>query len=216
MAPGQGTLQEAEGHGADRGPARRLPGLDDVAGLVGNGPAEDARAGAGDRGAVEPGRIRQRTHARWISSRADADGYDASVVDADCPFCAIAAGRIPATVVAETADAIAFLDINPATRGHLLVIPRRHADDLLATEPEELAAVMTLARDLGRRAVHRLGASGVGFYSFSGSDAGQTVFHWHVHVVPRYADDPLGAPWVPGSAPQVEAAEIAALLADST
>lgn len=132
--------------------------------------------------------------------------------DADCPFCAIAAGRIPAAIVAETADAVAFLDINPATRGHLLVIPRRHADDLLATEPEELVAVMTLARDLGRRMVRRLGATGVGYYSFSGSDAGQTVFHWHVHVVPRYADDSLGAPWVP--APQAEAAEVAALLAD--
>lgn len=131
----------------------------------------------------------------------------------DCLFCGIAEGRIPATIIAEDPNAVAFLDISPATRGHLLVIPRRHADDLLQTGPEELAAVMILARDLGRRVVDRLAATGVGFYSFSGSDAGQTVFHWHVHVVPRYAGDGLGSPWSQEVVATGDPAEIAALLA---
>jgi histidine triad (HIT) family protein len=117
------------------------------------------------------------------------------VEGSDCLFCGIVEGRIPATIVAEQKRAIAFMDIAPATAGHMLVIPRRHADDLLEADPEDLAAVTALARELGSRAVERLGAAGVGFYSFARPAAGQTVYHLHLHVVPRYPGDGVVVPW---------------------
>jgi histidine triad (HIT) family protein len=94
--------------------------------------------------------------------------------DPDCLFCKIVAGEIPATVVREDDRTIAFMDINPATRGHALVIPRTHVQDLWTVGAEDLEAC---------------------------------VFHFHVHVIPRYADDPLRLPWIPHSG---EADEIAA------
>ena len=79
----------------------------------------------------------------------------------DCIFCKIIAGEIPGAIVDEDESTIAFMDINPATRGHALVIPRRHARDLLEIEPDELSAVAVAARRLAARAVDRLGADGV-------------------------------------------------------
>ena len=117
--------------------------------------------------------------------------------DPDCLFCKIAAGEIPATVVREDERTIAFMDINPATRGHALVIPRTHARDLWAVDPDDLAACAAAAQDLAVRARDRLGAEGVNLLNSCGEAAWQTVFHFHVHVIPRYADDPLRLPWSP-------------------
>ena len=127
--------------------------------------------------------------------------------DPDCLFCKIAAGEIPATVVREDERTIAFMDINPATRGHVLVIPRTHSRDLWAVDAEDLAACAAAAQDLAGRARDRLGAQGVNLLNSCGEAAWQTVFHFHVHVIPRYADDPLRLPWVPGPG---DADEIAA------
>ncbi|MHB1539367.1 MAG: HIT family protein [Solirubrobacteraceae bacterium] len=115
----------------------------------------------------------------------------------DCIFCKIVAGELPANVVAEDERTISFMDINPATRGHALVIPRRHATDLLEVDADDLAAVTRGARELARRAKERLGADGVNLINSCGAAAWQTVFHFHVHVIPRYADDPLRLPWTP-------------------
>src|SRR5688572_221761 len=90
------------------------------------------------------------------------------------------------------------MDINPATRGHALVIPREHHRDLLDVPPEALDAVMAAARRLAGRMGERLGADGVNLLNSCGSAAWQTVFHFHVHVIPRYHDDPLRLPWTPG------------------
>jgi histidine triad (HIT) family protein len=117
--------------------------------------------------------------------------------DPDCLFCKILAGEIPSTIVAEDERTVAFMDINPATRGHALVVPRRHAADLGAIDPEDLAAVAQAAQRLARRAREALGADGVNLMNSWGSDAWQTVFHFHVHVIPRYAGDPLQLPWKP-------------------
>jgi len=125
----------------------------------------------------------------------------------DCLFCKIAAGEIPATVVREDERTIAFMDINPATRGHALVIPRTHARDLLEVGAEDLAACAAAAQDLAARVGERLGARGVNLLNSCGEAAWQTVFHFHVHVIPRYAGDPLRLPWVPGPG---DAEEIAA------
>jgi histidine triad (HIT) family protein len=113
----------------------------------------------------------------------------------DCLFCAIEAGTIPAAIVAEDRTAIAFMDINPASPGHLLVIPRRHSDDLLSAAAEDLQATTLLAQTMAQRVLERLDATGVSFYSFARPDAGQTVFHLHLHVVPRYPGDGLTVPW---------------------
>jgi histidine triad (HIT) family protein len=117
--------------------------------------------------------------------------------DPDCLFCKIAAGEIPATRVAEDDRTITFMDINPATRGHVLVIPREHAKDLLEIEPEDLAAVASAAQRVAATMPERLGADGVNLLNSCGRTAWQTVFHFHVHVIPRYAADPLRLPWTP-------------------
>lgn len=115
-----------------------------------------------------------------------------------CIFCAIAAGDLPSQQIAETERALAFMDINPATRGHALVIPRQHAADLTEIDAEELAHCTVLAQQVARRAIDRLGADGVNLVNACGAAAWQTVFHFHIHVVPRYAGrDGLVLPWVP-------------------
>jgi histidine triad (HIT) family protein len=118
--------------------------------------------------------------------------------DPDCLFCKIIAGEIPSARVDEDERTVAFMDINPATRGHLLVVPREHATDLLEVPEADLEACARTAQRLARRVKDRLGADGVNLLNSCGQAAWQTVFHFHVHVIPRYADDPLRLPWVPG------------------
>ncbi|HVL95318.1 MAG TPA: HIT family protein [Solirubrobacteraceae bacterium] len=125
----------------------------------------------------------------------------------DCIFCKIVAGELPATKVHEDERTVAFMDISPATRGHLLVVPRRHARDLHEIDPEDLAACARVAQELAGRVRDRLGADGVNLLNSCGAAAWQTVFHFHLHVIPRYDDDPLRLPWVPGPG---DADEIAA------
>lgn len=117
--------------------------------------------------------------------------------DADCLFCKIVAGELPATIVAEDERTVSFMDINPATRGHALIVPREHAGDLLAVGDEDLSACAAAARRLAARVKDALGADGVNLLNSNGSAAWQTVFHFHLHVIPRYRDDPLRLPWVP-------------------
>jgi histidine triad (HIT) family protein len=117
--------------------------------------------------------------------------------DPDCIFCKIVAGEIPATRVAEEERVIAFMDISPATRGHVLVIPREHAIDLIEVGAEDLAACAALAQRIAGRQLDVLGADGVNLLNSCRAAAWQTVFHFHIHVIPRYDDDPLRLPWVP-------------------
>jgi histidine triad (HIT) family protein len=128
--------------------------------------------------------------------------------DPNCIFCKILAGELPASIVDEDERTVAFMDIAPATRGHALVIPRVHAPDVLSVEREDLEAVAVASRRLAARAKDRLGADGVNLINSCGAAAWQTVFHFHVHVIPRYEDDPLKLPWVPapGDPRQIAAA----------
>jgi histidine triad (HIT) family protein len=122
----------------------------------------------------------------------------------DCIFCAIVAGETPSVRVHEDDRTIAIMDIFPATRGHVLVVPRAHAADVHRVADEDLAACARVARDLAGRAVAGLGADGVTIMQSNGAAAWQTVFHYHVHVIPRYDGDPLRLPWSPGSQPESE------------
>ncbi len=117
--------------------------------------------------------------------------------DPECLFCKIASGEIPATRVAEDERTVTFMDINPATRGHVLVVPREHARDLLAIAPEDLAAVTQAGQRIASVMPDRLGADGVNLLNSCGRAAWQTVFHFHLHVIPRYDADPLRLPWMP-------------------
>jgi histidine triad (HIT) family protein len=117
--------------------------------------------------------------------------------DPDCIFCKIVAGELPATIVDEDERTVAFMDISPATRGHALVIPREHATDLLSVPLEDLDACMRGAQRLAHRMKEALGADGINVLNSCGARAWQTVFHFHVHVIPRYPDDPLKLPWIP-------------------
>jgi histidine triad (HIT) family protein len=132
--------------------------------------------------------------------------------DPDCLFCKIVAGEIPSTRVDEDDRTVAFMDINPATRGHLLVVPREHSIDLLEIGAEDLAACSRMAQRLAARVKERLGADGVNLLNSCGQAAWQTVFHFHVHVIPRYAGDPLRLPWVPGPGDRDEIAAAAQAL----
>jgi histidine triad (HIT) family protein len=126
------------------------------------------------------------------------------MADPDCIFCKIVAGELPASVVAEDERTLAFMDIAPATRGHALVIPRAHSTDLLSIDREDLGAVALAAQRLAGRMKERLGADGVNLLNSCGLAAWQTVFHVHVHVIPRYDGDPLRLPWVPSAGDQAE------------
>jgi histidine triad (HIT) family protein len=131
------------------------------------------------------------------------------MADPDCIFCKIVAGDLPAQIVDEDELTIAFMDIAPATRGHALVIPRAHAADLLSVDREDLGAVALACQRLAAHAKERLGADGVNLLNSCGRAAWQTVFHFHIHVIPRYQDDPLRLPWVPAEGDQAQIAAAA-------
>jgi histidine triad (HIT) family protein len=134
-------------------------------------------------------------------------------VSDDCIFCAIAKGEGPATIVAEDDRTVAFMDIMPATRGHLLVIPRAHYRDLLSVDEADLNATVNAAKAMAQRINDRLDPDGVNLLNSCGRAAWQTVFHFHIHVIPRYDDDPLELPWVPREGDMEEITRTGELLA---
>jgi diadenosine tetraphosphate (Ap4A) HIT family hydrolase len=108
----------------------------------------------------------------------------------DCVFCGIVAGDLPSSQVYDDERALAFLDINPATPGHLLVVPKRHAPDLAGLDPDEGAHLFRVGQRLaaGVRA-SGLAPEGVNLFLADGAAAGQEVLHVHLHVLPRWAGD---------------------------
>jgi histidine triad (HIT) family protein len=130
--------------------------------------------------------------------------------ETDCIFCGIVAGEVASTTIAQSERAIAFMDINPATPGHALVVPRSHATDLFDVTADDLAACARLAQQVAGRAKDRLGADGVNLLVCSGEAAWQTVFHFHIHVILRFKDEPgkdrIGLPWetVPSNLDEIE------------
>jgi histidine triad (HIT) family protein len=131
-------------------------------------------------------------------------------VQADCIFCKIVAGEAPAQRVDEDEHTVAFLDLNPATRGHALVVPRRHSADLMEISDEDLERTMVAARRLASRMEETLRPDGFNLLNACRPAAWQSVFHFHIHVIPRYADDPLKLPWIPRGASTDELAATAA------
>jgi histidine triad (HIT) family protein len=119
--------------------------------------------------------------------------------DATCVFCRIAAGELPARIVYDDSLVLAFLDAAPATPGHTLVVPRAHRRDLFDIADDELAQVVLAARRIAVAIREALGVPGVKLHQVSGADAGQDVFHFHLHVIPRTRGDGVQPAW--GSPP---------------
>jgi len=132
----------------------------------------------------------------------------------DCLFCAIVAGDVPAQIVDSDEHTVAFMDINPATRGHALVVPREHTPDLMEISDDDMARTMAAARRLARRMDEVLHPDGFNILNSCRPAAWQTIFHFHLHVVPRYDDDPLKLPWVPSEGDADEIAQIADRIRD--
>ena len=101
------------------------------------------------------------------------------------------------------------MDINPATRGHALVVPRTHSADLFEISDQDLQHTLLAARRLARRMKDVLEPDGFNIINSCGAAAWQTIFHFHLHVVPRYEDDPLELPWVPKEGDPDEIAAVA-------
>lgn len=130
------------------------------------------------------------------------------VMSDQCLFCGVVDGTVPSVKVADDDTTYAFMDINPASDGHLLVVPKRHSKDLFDIPADDLAAVTLTAQRIAKAAVREFGADGVNLLNCCGADAWQTVFHFHLHVVPRYVDkakDRLVLPWKPGVAGDMDA-----------
>jgi histidine triad (HIT) family protein len=127
----------------------------------------------------------------------------------DCLFCGIVEGVVPSRTLDSDDRTISFLDINPATPGHALVVPRAHSADLMEIDPEDLAATSLAAQRLAKRMEEVLEPDGFNILNACRPAAWQTVFHFHIHVIPRYEDDPLKLPWIPRGADEDQLEEIA-------
>ena len=107
----------------------------------------------------------------------------------ECIFCKIIRGEIPSKKVYDDKDVLAFLDINPANPGHVLVVPKKHADDITKSDDEDLAKAMKVVKNITASLKERMNAIGVNVVQNNGKHAGQLVAHTHFHVIPRYEND---------------------------
>lgn len=113
----------------------------------------------------------------------------------ECIFCRLVAGEIPAAKVCEDALTVAFMDIGQVNPGHVLVATKRHAVTLLDITPEEAAAVLQTAQRVARAAQAAFDPPGMTLFQANGPVGGQTVFHFHLHVLPRHEDDGMALAW---------------------
>ena len=126
----------------------------------------------------------------------------------DCIFCKIAGGDIPSATLYEDDDFRVILDLGPATKGHALILPKHHYANLYEI-PEEMAAkAMVLAKRMAAAMTEALGCDGFNIVQNNGEAAGQTVFHFHMHMIPRYANGPQMVLWNPGKLDDTEKTEI--------
>lgn len=119
--------------------------------------------------------------------------------DKDCIFCKIANGEIPSSTVYEDEDFRVILDLGPAAKGHALILPKEHLKDVCELDPAVAAKVLPLGAKIGAAMKKSLGCAGFNLVQNNGEAAGQTVFHFHVHVIPRYEGGPSMVTWTPGS-----------------
>ena len=117
----------------------------------------------------------------------------------NCIFCKIANGDIPAATLYEDEDFRVILDLGPASKGHALILPKEHYANIYELDDETAAKAFVLAKRIAKKMTEALGCDGFNVVQNNGAPAGQTVFHFHMHLIPRYVDDGVGLGWKPGS-----------------
>lgn len=118
----------------------------------------------------------------------------------DCIFCKIANGEISSATVYEDSICRVILDVNPANKGHALIIPKEHFDNIYSMDAETAAKIFTIATEVAKAQKAELNPDGLNILQNNGEAAGQTVFHFHMHLVPRYIKDNVTMTWIPGKA----------------
>ena len=120
----------------------------------------------------------------------------------NCIFCKILAGEIPSTAVYEDDDFKAILDVNPAARGHVIILPKNHAANIYELPDEDASKIMIVAKKSATAIEKAYHCDGVNILQNNGEAAGQTVFHLHVHVIPRFKGDTVNIGWKQGDMPE--------------
>ncbi len=128
--------------------------------------------------------------------------------DDNCIFCKIANGEIPSATLYEDEDFRVILDLGPATKGHALILPKNHFANLFEIPEDMDAKAFILAKKVAKKMKDVFGCDGVNIVQNNGVAAGQTVFHFHIHLIPRYAGDHAGVTWKPGTLTDEEREEI--------
>ncbi|MCU6732155.1 HIT family protein [Diplocloster agilis] len=118
--------------------------------------------------------------------------------DSTCIFCKIANDEIPAATIYEDEDFMVILDLGPAARGHALILPKQHYANIYELDESIAAKAFVLAKKMAAHMTEVLGCEGFNIVQNNGPLAGQTVFHFHIHLIPRYPDDQVGLTWKPG------------------
>ena len=117
----------------------------------------------------------------------------------DCIFCKIANGEIPSATLYEDEDFRVILDLGPANKGHALILPKAHAANIYEISDDMAAKAMILAKKMATKMTEALKCDGFNLVQNNGEPAGQTVFHFHMHLIPRYEGDQVGITWKPGT-----------------
>lgn len=127
--------------------------------------------------------------------------------DDNCIFCKIANGEIPSKTIYEDEEFRVILDLGPAARGHALILPKNHFANLYELPDETASKVMLLAKKMATQMTDKLQCDGFNLVQNNGETAGQTVFHFHMHLIPRYKNDNQTIGWKPGEPTQEELEE---------
>ena len=135
--------------------------------------------------------------------------------DNNCIFCKIAAGEIPSKTIYEDDAFRVILDLGPATKGHALILPKNHYANLYELPEDTAGDVMKLAKKMATIMTEKLGCQGFNLMQNNGEPAGQTVFHFHMHLIPRYENDGQEINWKPGNPTQEELEEIKNLITEN-
>ncbi len=128
---------------------------------------------------------------------------------ADCIFCKIAKGEIPSATVFENDDVRVIMDIGPAAKGHAIMLAKKHIPNIYELDPEDAAKIFSVAPKIAKAVQKTTGADGINVLQNNGEASGQTVFHLHVHFIPRFKGDSVQVGWKPGEYADGEAAKLA-------
>jgi histidine triad (HIT) family protein len=131
----------------------------------------------------------------------------------NCIFCKIIAGEIPSAAIYEDEDFKVIMDIFPAAKGHAIIIPKKHCADLYELEDDTAAKALLVARKIAKAMKAELNCDGINLLQNNGEAAGQSVFHFHIHLIPRYKNDTVKMSWTQGSYQEGEAAALAGAIA---